>query len=158
MKESTPEGTGGGGCIYWILIAIAGLGLSVQAGKQFLLQKTSAYFYMMLTFIVFSTGCIYIGFVLHTGNSIHTLEPVWAFLTITLGLLLTPVFYKHFFMLVGDRGGICLEAGFLGMVVGFMLITTHAYQVLPFLGLISLGSFFLGYVRLPEQLFVKKQE
>jgi hypothetical protein len=123
-----------------------------------LLQKTSAHFYMMLTFIVFSFGCIYIGYVLQTGKSMHTLEPVWAFLTITLGLLLTPVFYKHFYMLVGDRGGVCLEAGFLGMIVGFMPITTHTYQVLPFLGMISLGSLFLGYVRLQELLFCKSRQ
>jgi hypothetical protein len=141
--------------MYWILMAIAGLGLAVQAGKQCLLQKTSAHFYMMLTFIVFSASCSYIGYILGTGRSMHTLEPAWAFLTITVGLLLTPVFYKHFFMLVGDRGGICLEAGFLGMVVGFILIITHAYQALPFLGMISLGLFFLGYVRLQEQLFRK---
>jgi hypothetical protein len=133
------------------------LGLSLQAGKQYLLQKTSAHFYMMLTFIVFSTGSTYIGYVLSTGKSIYTLEPAWAFITITLGLLLTPVFYKHFFMLVGDRGGICLEAGFLGMVVGFMLIFTQAYQALPFLGMICLGFFFLGYVRLQEQLFERQE-
>jgi hypothetical protein len=105
---------------------------------------------MMLTFIVFSIGCNYIGYVLRTGKFMHTLEPAWALLTITLGLLLTPVFYKHFYMLVGDRGGICLEAGFLGMVVGFMLIIIHAYQALPFLGIISLGSFIIGYVRLSK--------
>jgi hypothetical protein len=133
------------------------LGLSVQAGKQYLLQKTSAHFYMMLTFIVFSAGCSYIGYVLSTGKSMHTLEPAWASLTLALGLLLTPVFYKHFLMLAGDRGGICLEAGFIGMVVGFMLINTHAYQALPFLGIISLGSFFLGYVRLQELMFRKSK-
>jgi hypothetical protein len=158
MRERAPEEMGGGGCIYWILIAIAGLGLSVQAGKQYLLQKTSSHFYMMLTFIIFSIGWSYIGYVLRTGKSMDTLEPVWAFITIILGLLLTPVFCKHFYMLVGDRGGFCLEAGFLGMIVGFMLITTQSYQVLPFLGMISLGLLFLGYVRLQELLFRKSSQ
>ncbi|TFE25544.1 hypothetical protein [Cohnella luojiensis] len=59
--------------------------------------------------------------------------------------------------LAGDRGGICLEAGAVGMVVGFMLIITHAYQALPFLGMIILGSLFLGYVRLQELMFRKSK-
>jgi hypothetical protein len=113
---------------------------------------------MMLTFNVFSTGCSYIGYVINTGKSIHTLESAWAYLTISVGLFLTPVFCKHFFILVGDRGGICLEAGFLGMIVGFMLIIIHNYQALPFLGMFSLGTFFLGYVRLQELLFRKSSQ
>jgi hypothetical protein len=113
---------------------------------------------MMMTFIVFSTSCGYIGYVISTGKSIHTLETAWSYLTISLGLFLTPVFYKHFFILVGDRGGICLEAGFLGMIVGFMLIIIHDYQALPYLGMIILGSFFLGYFRLNELLFRKSSQ
>ncbi|MFC5649482.1 hypothetical protein ACFPYJ_10125 [Paenibacillus solisilvae] len=92
------------------------------------------------------------GYILCTGKSMHMLETAWAFFTIALGLVFTPLFYKHFFMLAGDRGGIYLEAGFLIMVSGLMVIMIHSYQALPFLGMISLGFFFLGYVRLQELL------
>jgi hypothetical protein len=124
-----------------------------KLANKCLLQKASVHFYMMLTFIVFSTCCGYIAYLLGTGKSMHLLEPVWAFITIIVGLSLTPVFYKHFFVLAGDRGGICLEGGFLGMIVGFMLITTHSYNILPFIGMTSLAAFFLGYVRLQNLLY-----
>jgi hypothetical protein len=141
--------------MFWILTALTGFLLSIQAAKQCHLQKASVHFYMMLTFIVFGTGFGYIAYLFGAGKSVYLLDSVWTLITIIVGLLLIPVFYKHFFILVGDRGGICLEGGFLGMILGFMLITTHAYHILPFIGMIILASFFFGYVRLQNLLLYR---
>jgi hypothetical protein len=132
-------------------IAIAGLLLSVLAGKQYFLHKASFHLYMMLTFLVFSSGCGYIGYSMSIGRP-EQIAHTWAILTILIGLLLTPVFYKHFFALVGDRGGICLEGGFLGMVMGLMFITTPTHWVLPLLGMVCLASFYFGYARIQQLL------
>jgi hypothetical protein len=76
----------------------------------------------------------------------------FAVLTTAAAVVLVLLFWKHFLLLAGDRGGLCLEAGLLGMVTGWMLLSLGEYQLVPFVVMISLAAFFMGYVRLHRLL------
>jgi hypothetical protein len=139
-------------CILSILAAFFGWVMSVQAGKHYRMDKAPFHIYMLLVFLTFSLGCGYIGSILELHRHLPVLELVWMIMTITAALLLIPIFYHHFLLLAGDRGGFCLGAGLVAMVLGLMFITISEYRVLPAVGMVSLLAFFIGYNRLRNLL------
>jgi hypothetical protein len=76
------------------------------------------------------------------------LELLWTLMTVITVLLLTPVFYAHFDRLASDLGGFCMEAGVILMIVGLMLVITGDFHVIPWIGMMSLTLFYMGYIRL----------
>jgi hypothetical protein len=105
----------------------------------------------VLPFIVFltlSVGFGLIGYLFGMGYSKSLLESLWTLMTIITVLLLAPVFYAHFDRLVSDFGGFCMEAGIILMLIGLMLVITDEFHLIPWIGMLSLSLFYMGYIRL----------
>jgi hypothetical protein len=98
--------------------------------------------------VTLNFGFGYIGYMNGMGSYKSLLEPLWTLMTVITVLLLTPVFYAHFDRLASDFGGFCMEAGVILMLVGLMFVITGDLHMIPWIGMICLTLFYMGYIRL----------
>jgi hypothetical protein len=134
--------------IFWLLTSLAGFIMAVHAGKQYWIQKERLHALPFIVFLTLSIGFGFIGYLYGMGCPKSLLEHLWTLMTVITALLLTPVFYAHFDRLASDPGGFCIEAGIIVMLVGLMLVITGDIHVIPWIGVMSLTLFYMGYVRL----------
>jgi hypothetical protein len=134
--------------IFWQLITLTSLLMAVHAGKQYWIQKEMLHVFPFNVFLTLSVGFGFIGYMYGMDFPKTLLEPLWTLMTVITVLLLTPVFYAYFDRLASDFGGFCMEAGVILMLVGLMLVITGDFHVIPWIGMISLTLFYMGYIRL----------
>jgi hypothetical protein len=106
------------------------------------------YVFPFIVFLTLIVGFGLIGYLYGTGCSISLLESLWTLMIVFTVLMLAPVFYTHFDRLASDIGGFCMEAGVILMLVGLMLVITGEFQLIPWIAMMSLSLFYMGYIRL----------
>jgi hypothetical protein len=134
--------------LIWLLATLAAFFMAVYTGKQYWIQKEKLHVLPFIVFLTLSTGFGFIGYLYGLGCPKSLLEPLWTLMTVITALLLAPVFYAHFDRLASDLGGFCMEAGIILMLVGSMLVITGDFHLIPWIGMMSLTLFYMGYVRL----------
>lgn len=141
--------------MYWSLLALAGACFSMMAGLNGLKRKTSVHLSLFLIFAVFTLSCACIRIVGETAGEVERLIPVWACTAILIGVLTSFVIYRHFYLLVGDFGGIAMEGGVILMVFGLMSLIGENGRWLPIIGFLTLGAMIVGYLRLETLLRIR---
>jgi hypothetical protein len=134
--------------LIWQLLALAGFLMAVHAGKQYWIHKAILHLFSFIIFLTLSVGLGFIGYLYSSDCPLPILELLWALMTVIITFLLTPVFYAHFDKVAADRGGFCMEAGIILMIVGLIGAATGDFHVILWIGMLSLTLFYMGYIRL----------
>jgi hypothetical protein len=134
--------------LIWKLLALAGFLMAVHAGKQYLKHKAMLHIVSLIIFLTLSVGLGFIGSLYSSNSTQLILVPLWTMMTVIIGFLLSLVFYAHFDRVRADRGGFCMEAGIILMLVGLIVVMTDHFQVILWIAMLCLILFYMGYIRL----------